>query len=71
MKQWVLIQLRRERKISQSDLAKILKVDPSTYFNKESGRTLFNLKEAFIISSMFGLPIDEIFLHDDSTANRI
>ena len=64
--QWNLMRLRKEKKITQSEMAKILSVDVTTYHNKESGKTKFNADEMFLISRLFDLPMEDIFLPTNS-----
>lgn len=52
---------RRERRLKQKDLAKVLNIHPVTYQRKEIGETPFTLDEAFILASFFGLTVDELF----------
>ncbi|MEG0380435.1 MAG: helix-turn-helix transcriptional regulator [Kurthia sp.] len=64
--QWHLMRLRKERKLSQVKMAEFLKVDVTTYHNKETSKTKFNLDEMFLLSNYFGLPIEDIFLPTNS-----
>lgn len=52
---------RRERRISQGDVAKLLKICRSSYQNKEIGRTAFTLPEAAFLAKHFGTSMDELF----------
>ena len=54
--------LRKQRKLSQPSMAKIIGVHRVSYTNKELGKLEFTQDEMFKISNYFGLPIDQIFL---------
>lgn len=69
--QWNLIRLRKEQGLSQSDLAKVLSINVSTYQNKETGKSSFRDYEMFIISQYFDKTIEEIFLPLDCINNAI
>lgn len=47
-------------------MAELLKVDVTTYHNKETSKTKFNLDEMFLLSNYFSLPIEDIFLPTNS-----
>ncbi|BAK15811.1 predicted transcriptional regulator [Solibacillus silvestris StLB046] len=64
--QWNLLRIRKENKLSQAKMAEILKIDYTTYHNKETGKSKFNADEMFLISNLFDLPIEDIFLPTDS-----
>jgi len=59
---WELIKLRRTRKINQKKMAELLGITVTTYSNKETGKTDFNLEEIFLIAKHFNKRIEEIFL---------
>lgn len=65
--QWKLIRLRKERNLTQEDLAKKLGIEPSTYRNKETGKTQFKMEEMFILSDYFDESIENIFLSTNFT----
>ena len=52
---------RRERRLSQKDLAKLLHISQSSYQNKEIGRTAFTLPEAITLANYFDVTLDELF----------
>lgn len=52
---------RRESKLQQKDVAKMLNIHPVTYSRKETGKTDFELKEAFFLADYFGTTVDELF----------
>lgn len=63
--QWNLIRLRKENRLPQRKMAKLLKISTESYGNKERGENQFKLDEMFFISRLFGLPIEKIFLPRD------
>lgn len=65
MKQWNLIRLRSERDLKQEDTAKLLGITKESYGMKERGQTQFQMKEMFILSRYFKLPLEQIFLPND------
>lgn len=56
-----LYMLRRERRIYQKDLAKVLRISQASYQNKEIGRTSFTLPEAILLSNFFCVSLDILF----------
>lgn len=60
--QYLLDSIRRSKKITQEDMAKLLNIDVRTYQNKEKGVTQFKQNEMFIIAKFFNKKIDEILL---------
>jgi len=66
MKQWELIRLRTENKLTQIKMSKILKVNVTTYNSKENGKIPFNANEMFIIGNYFNKSLEDIFLPNDS-----
>lgn len=56
-----LMVARKERGLQQKQLAKILHIDPVTYHRKENGKSDFTLTEAFTLSEMFEIPVDDLF----------
>lgn len=67
--QWKLIQLRKERNISQEKLAEFLGIGLRTYGMKERGETEFKVSEMIKIHQFFGETMDEIFLPNDCILN--
>ena len=61
-----LEQLRKQRGIKQEELAAVLRVSRQTIGSLENGRYNPSLDLAFTISDFFGLPVEEIFLHERS-----
>lgn len=56
--------IRKEKSIKQSEMAKILGISDSNYFKKECGMVKFSLIEAKKISDFFKIPIEEIFFNN-------
>lgn len=56
--------------LSQKQLAKHLGITLRTFNDKINGKTDFSLKEARIVSSYFGKPIEEIFLECELTQTK-
>ena len=59
-------QLRKERGLSQDAFARAIRVSRQTVSSIENGTYNPSLELTFVISDFFGLPIDEIFLHERS-----
>ena len=60
------MRLRKENKLSQADMAKILNMSTTAYHNKETGKSHFIIDEMFAIRNLFNLPMEDIFLPSDS-----
>ncbi|MDT2674459.1 helix-turn-helix transcriptional regulator [Enterococcus dongliensis] len=56
--------LRKERKMTQSDLAQELEVTRQTIISLESGRYNASLILAYKIARFFNLTIEEVFIFD-------
>ncbi|WP_215388536.1 helix-turn-helix transcriptional regulator [Staphylococcus aureus] len=52
----------RKGKYTQDEMAKILSISRNSYINKEQSKTAFTSDEMFIISKLFGKPMEGIFL---------
>lgn len=52
---------RREKRLRQKDVAKMLHIDPQTYHLKEAGKREFTLKEAIQLTKIFSMTLDELF----------
>ena len=63
-------ELRRQRGLSQEAFAKAIRVSRQTVSSIENGRYNPSLELAFAISDFFGLPVEEIFLHERSVFNE-
>ena len=62
-----IAQLRKERHISQAELAENLEVTRQTIISLESGRYNASLLLAHKIAQYFGLTIEEIFLFEEGS----
>lgn len=60
-----LEQLRKQRGISQEELADALQVSRQTVGSLENGRYNPSILLAFKIARYFGMAIDDIFLYED------
>ena len=60
-----IAQLRKERHISQAELAENLEVTRQTIISLESGRYNASLLQAFKIARYFELTIEEVFLFEE------
>ena len=58
--------LRKGRGLRQEEFAKAIRVSRQTVSSIETGRYSPSLELAFTISDFFGLPIEEIFIHERS-----
>lgn len=58
-------ELRKERGLSQSDLAEVLEVTRQTIISLENGRYNASLALAGKIARYFGMYIEEIFIFDE------
>lgn len=59
---WELIKLRKNKNITQEEMANILKININTYSSKENGKSDFKLEEIFTIAELFNKRVEEIFL---------
>ena len=60
-----LEQIRKDRGITQEDLANILEVSRQTVNSLENGRYNPSIVLAFKIAKVFGLQIEEIFIYEE------
>lgn len=60
--QWNLIKLRKQRKLYQEHIAKLLGISVGSYGMKERGEVEFTADEMFKLSHFFNLSIEKIFL---------
>jgi putative transcriptional regulator len=60
-----LEELRKERKLSQEELAAILEVSRQTINSLEKGRYNPSIQLAFKFSRYFGKSIEEIFIYEE------
>ena len=63
-------QLRKTRGLNQEDFARAIRVSRQTVSSIENGRYNPSLDLAFTISDFFGLPIEEIFIHERSGSDE-
>ena len=61
-------ELRKARGLKQEDFARAIRVSRQTVSSIENGRYSPSLELAFTISDFFGLPIEEVFIHERSEA---
>ena len=59
--------LRKERKLSQAELADALEVTRQTVISLEGGRYNASLPLAHKIAKYFGLTIEEVFLFEEES----
>lgn len=57
--------LRRERKVTQDDLAGAVGVTRQTIISLESGKYNASLQLAYKISRYFGMSIEEVFIFEE------
>ena len=60
-----LEQIRKDRGITQEELANILEVSRQTVNSLEKGRYNPSIVLAFKIAKVFGLQIEEIFIYEE------
>lgn len=60
-----LEQIRKDRGITQEELANILEVSRQTVNSLENGRYNPSIMLAFKIAKFFGLQIEEIFIYEE------
>ncbi|PGC90575.1 helix-turn-helix transcriptional regulator [Bacillus toyonensis] len=60
MKKNLLI-ARREQRMTQEDVGKLVNMHQQTYYLKESGKRDFTLKEAQKLAKYFKTTVDELF----------
>lgn len=64
-----IAQLRKEKKITQEELANAAKVTRQTIISLESGRYNASLQLAHKIAVFFGKTIEEIFVFEEDEVN--
>jgi putative transcriptional regulator len=62
-----IVKLRKERGVTQEDLAFALNVTRQTVSSLETGRYKPSIDLAFKMSRFFDLPIEEIFIYEEQT----
>ena len=63
-----IAELRKERKISQAELAEGVEVTRQTIISLEGGRYNASLLLAHRIARYFGLAIEDVFLFEEETS---
>ena len=58
-------QFRKEKKITQEELARAVEVSRQTIISLENGKYNASLELAFKISKFFGVTIEEIFIFEE------
>jgi len=53
--------LRSYKRLTQSEMAKILNLSAASYNKKENGKAAFTLEEIKILSEYFKVPIESFF----------
>jgi len=61
----IISQLRKEKKITQEELAREVEVSRQTIISLENGKYNASLELAFKISKFFGLKIEEVFIFEE------
>lgn len=62
-------ELRKERKLSQEEFAKAIKVSRQTVSSIETGKYNPSLELAFTISDFFQMSVEDIFIHERGVSN--
>ena len=70
-RQIYLIELRKNKGLTQADIAKKLNLSETAYRQKELGKREFTQDEMFYLSSFFGKQIVEIFLPKKSPKREL
>lgn len=65
-----LEELRRQRGITQEELADALSVSRQTVGSLENGRYNPSILLAFRIANYFGLTIEQVFIYEEETKNE-
>lgn len=61
----IIKELRKERRISQEELAKAVQVTRQTIISLENGKYNASLLLAHEIAKYFGKPIEEVFIFEE------
>ena len=69
MMQTKIMQYRKERKVTQEELAEAVNVTRQTIFSLENGKYKASLVLAHKISQFFGVAIEEMFIFDKEDEN--
>ena len=60
-----IAELRKEKKLSQADLAEIVGVTRQTITSIETGKYIASLPLAYKIAKYFGLKIEDVFIFEE------
>lgn len=60
-----IVELRKEKKLSQADLAEIVGVTRQTITSIETGKYIASLPLAYKIAKHFGLKIEDVFIFEE------
>lgn len=60
-----IVELRKEKKLSQADLAEIVGVTRQTITSIETGKYTASLPLAYKIAKYFGLKIEDVFIFEE------
>ena len=60
-----IAELRKEKKLSQADLAEIVGVTRQTITSIETGKYIASLPLAYNIAKHFGLKIEDVFIFEE------
>ena len=60
-----IVELRKEKKLSQVDLAEIVGVTRQTITSIETGKYIASLPLAYKIAKHFGLKIEDVFIFEE------
>ena len=52
---------RKNKKLTQEDMSKLLYIDRSTYTKKEKGNIGFTIEEIFLLEKILGVSIYDLF----------
>ena len=60
-----IVELRKEKKLSQAELAEIVGVTRQTITSIETGKYIASLPLAYKIAKHFGLKIEDVFIFEE------
>lgn len=60
-----IVELRKEKKLSQADFAEIVGVTRQTITSIETGKYIASLPLAYKIAKHFGLKIEDVFIFEE------
>lgn len=59
-----LVTLRKQNKLSQDDVARILNIDIASYMGVENGRRVLNYKQTLKLAKFYRVSFEELFVND-------